>query len=642
LICVNQREILFIFKEKTMKKPVIFLLTASCLVALSLPSQAQDPINGSALTLTYVESSNGLANPTWEGGRTELEFADMNQDGYLDIISVGDHGNPLIQSGEQGIMVYFGDGQGNWSVGMTGELGYGGIAAGDVNNDGFMDVGYGIHHNYSGTDLGDQIFEVALGNGTGTSWTPWDDGLATNGEDWGMFSTDFADVDNDGDLDVGSISFGCCAGLHVYLNNMNGTWTQSWGVLENNSDMIFQFGDIDNDGNPDFVAAYQMGTAYFGDGEGGFIVNDQNLPAAGSLGRYGPSLGDVDGDGGLDLAFTNSNGGVFVYTFSEMLNAWVNFSGNLPATGPYEHTQLADMNMDGFIDLAAYGTGIFQLFLGDGTGNWATDATFTTGDPGSSQAFRVGGDFDHNGRPDMVLLEEEELSWFTYQNYLKCYKESSVPVLLSIQPVYPHGKELLRPGSVRFIDWVSTVPGSGRTSQVTSQVTLEYSTTGPAGPWTIIASNLPDNDRYQWMVPQENSADCYIRYTVSTGISGHSSITPEAFIITDGTIGIREDDGQDFEVQVWPNPAGSQLAIAPSLSPSPPAGGRDGVGAHGRWQISRIILTDLFGRKLSEFNNISSFPYLIDISGLNYGLYMLQMISEDGHSASAKFLKISD
>jgi hypothetical protein len=46
-----------------------------------------------------------------------------------------------------------------------------------------------------------------------------------------MFTTDFGDVNNDGKLDVGSISFGCCAGLHVYKNNGNGTWTQTFGLI---------------------------------------------------------------------------------------------------------------------------------------------------------------------------------------------------------------------------------------------------------------------------------------------------------------------------------------------------------------------------------------------------------------------------
>ncbi|MBU0616761.1 MAG: VCBS repeat-containing protein, partial [Planctomycetes bacterium] len=161
--------------------------------ALATPAVAQ---------LNYVDRSTGLNTPTMEGGDTELEFGDVDADGNVDIVSIGDHGSPYINSPQHGVMVWFGDGAGNWSVYQNGNFGYGGVALGDVNNDGLMDVGYGMHHNYSGNDFGNQILEVALGDGTGHNWIPWDNGLATNGETWGMFGTDFADVDNDGDLDL--------------------------------------------------------------------------------------------------------------------------------------------------------------------------------------------------------------------------------------------------------------------------------------------------------------------------------------------------------------------------------------------------------------------------------------------------------
>jgi hypothetical protein len=232
--------------------------------------------------LAYVDSSLGLQTPVMEGGRTELEFGDVNGDRHPDIVCIGDHGSPYINSGQHGVMVWFGDGAGQWSVFQYGDFGYGGVALGDVNNDGLMDVGYGMHHDYASGDFGDQLLEVALGDGTGMSWTPWDDGLATNGETWGMFGTDFADVDNDGDLDVGSISFGCCAGIHVYLNNGDGTWIQSFGFVGGNSDMVFVFGDVNGDGLADIAASHGDGTVYVGDGQGGFNLADDNLPGASS------------------------------------------------------------------------------------------------------------------------------------------------------------------------------------------------------------------------------------------------------------------------------------------------------------------------------------------------------------------------
>lgn len=477
-------------------------------------------IAGQKNQLTYVESSTGLNFPEWEGGMSELEFADIDLDGHVDFVSIGDHGSPGINSSEHGVMVYFGDGNGTWSVHMEGNFGYGGIAVGDINNDGFPDVGYGMHHDYSSNDFGDQLIEAALGDGTGLSWTPWDDGLATNGEDWGMFGTDFADIDVDGDLDLGSNSFGCCAGVHVYRNNMDGTWTQTFGWLGGNSDMRFVFGDLNNDGYPDFISANSNGAVYLGDGTGNFTPAGGNLPGPS---YRGPSIGDIDNDGDRDLAMVTTS--LEVWGWDEPTGQWVDYTGNLPAGGGYEETQLFDMNVDGFIDLAAFGNSQFTLWLGDGTGNWTEAAQFNTPQSGDCHAFRVGGDVDHNGYPDIILLAEQG-TWWNYQNHLHCYKESSTASDLTSFPVFPGGLEVFHQHSVQFIDWLSAVPGN-----VPSWIRLEYSTSGNAGPWSVIADSLPNSGRYQWTVPQASSTECFIRITAYTQSDEVSSVTPQPFTI---------------------------------------------------------------------------------------------------------------
>jgi len=59
-------------------------------------------------------------------------------------------------------MVWLGDGGNTWTVHQVGDFGYGGIEAGDLNLDGFLDVVWGIHHDYSGVPgFGDTLLGAA-------------------------------------------------------------------------------------------------------------------------------------------------------------------------------------------------------------------------------------------------------------------------------------------------------------------------------------------------------------------------------------------------------------------------------------------------------------------------------------------------
>lgn len=510
---------------------------------------ALSPILYSQNQLTYIESSQGLGTPALEGGRTELEFADVNGDGHLDILSIGDHGSPYINTQQHGVMVWFGDGEGNWSVFQYGNFGYGGIAVGDVNNDGLLDVGYGMHHNYSSNDLGDQLLEVALGDGSGMFWTPWDDGLATNGETWGMFGTDFADINNDGDLDIGSNSFGCCAGVHVYANNMDGAWTQAFGFTGGNSTNDFVFGDINNDGFPDFAVAHQSGTVYMNDGMGNFSLAQGNLPSGGSLGHRGPDLGDVDNDGRDELSFCNSNGGVEVWKWAPG-NNWTSISNGLPASGGYEATQIYDMDMDGFADVTAFGNGAVTVWKGHGAGNWTQIANFTLPSPGRFKAFRIDGDADHNGYPDIALVDEEG-SFFNYQNHLRFFKESSPKDSLTIKPVAPGPNRYWHVNSIQAIKWISGVPVGD-----TSWVKLEISRNDSSGPWYLLADSLPNNGHYQWQVLDSLASNeyCRIRYTVYNGMDSAAALTPTGFYIGPVTVKLTDSGNQPLQgFQLFPN-----------------------------------------------------------------------------------------
>jgi hypothetical protein len=575
--------------------------------------QAQNPGNS---TLNYTRLTSGLNVPTFEGGRTDFAMSDINDDGHVDLLSIGDHGNPLINSTQQGLLVWFNDGQGNFTLHMQGYFGYGGIAVGDVNNDGLKDIGYGMHHNYSQTNFGNQLIEVALGDGTGMNWSPYDQGLATNGETWGMFGTDLGDVNNDGLLDLVSIGFGSGPGFHVYLNQGDGSWVPSFGLLGNNSDFVIQFADLNNDGYLDFIAGHALGTAYFGDGSGNFVKNDSGLPLYGEFTpRYGISVGDINNNGSAGLAFVNTNGGVEVYEFDNAGNSWISLSGNLPSSGSFERTQLFDMNADGFMDVMAFGSQTFQLWLGDGNGNWIADATFQTDvDPGSARAFRAGGDLDKNGYGDIVILSNEKTGFVSWQNRLYVYAENSIPDSLWIIGLYPKGNENFFPGSVRFIQWASAVP-----DEEPSKVKIEVSAFGPDGPWWLVADSLPDNGKYQWTVPDFGSDNCYLKLTVTTESDSNTNIILVPFtIFGEPTAAGKEPDCIGGVPFLFPNPGDGQVTI----------NNVENVKRIKFYNSSGILMM----RKDEPGNTINT-------DSLPPGLYVFQIITQSGKVVHGKWVK---
>ena len=602
-----------------MKKYLLFPSILSIVVFLfSFTNKSADP----PALITYIESSSGLQTMNLDGGRTEIEIADINLDGHLDFLSIGDHGSPFVNTQEHGVMVWFGNGSGsNWGLFQNGNFGYGGIAVGDVNNDGIPDIGYGMHHNYSSNDFGDQLIEAALGDGTGMNWTPWDDSLGTQGETYGMFSTDFGDIDNDGFLDIGVVSFGCCNGLRVYKNMEVGKWRSTFTVTGGNTAMDFVFGDMDNDGNLDFAVAHNAGTPYFGNGTGGFVLKHNNLPAPGNSGFRGVSLGDVNGDGAKDLAFIESaspnNGKLNVWKWNIETQAWENLSGNLPTLSSYAATALYDMNMDGFTDLVVFGSGQVTIWAGNGGTNWNQIANFTGfTSPGGYSDMTIG-DADHNGFADIIIEASQSCGTFCTRNIIKFFKETTSFSTLSITPVFPRGYERFRNNSVKFIDWISAA-----TQGQTTKVKLEFSSTGNSGPWTSIADSLPNNGRYQWRVPASvNSSNCFIRYTAFViGGSTATGINPNPFIVGN-LVGINNSSNEmpnEFRLyQNYPNPFNPVTKIRFSI---PNVETRHGVSL----QVYNVL-----GREIATLVNEQLKPGVHEVQwdGTNYpcGVYFYQL-----------------
>ena len=477
--------------------------------------------------VTLIPKSTGLDTPEKEGGSTEIELADINNDGHLDIICVGDHGSPFVNSNQHGIMVWLGDGEGTWSVIQVGNFGYGGIEAGDLNLDGYLDIVWGVHHNWGELGFGDTLIGAALGDGTASNWVGWAEGLGTGGEDWGMFSTDLADFDCNGLLDIISMSFGCCNGYHCYENHGDGTWSHKWSLTDGNVYYNLEVGDFNADGYPDFVGTRWGTYVFFGDGTFDFTMNQDGLPG----GNYnGVDCGDMNNDGCDDLVFGPGSLGVKCYKFDKQNNKWISASNGLPDSGSY-YAQFGDINGDGFLDIISYDEPVGTVFLGDGNGNWESDATFAMTSPGYYSAFVVDGDFDHDGREDIVI-QAEQGSWPSYQNVLRAFSPWLEPTELTALLSMPHGGETFRSGAIRSIRWLSAIPPS----QEDSSVKIQVSTDGESGPWRTIASNLPNNGCYQWLVDAGGTENCRIKLIATTSSESAIDISDSDFTIIGYTV----------------------------------------------------------------------------------------------------------
>ena len=580
----------------------VFLLS---FISYTTPALAQ--------SLSFSIDSACFNALTLESGRTQVRFADINQDGHLDVVTIGDHGSPYISGNQHGITVFFGNGTGTgWNLYQVGGFGYGGCAVGDINNDGNQDVAYAMHHNYGGAG-GSKLIEAQIGDGSGMNWTPYDGGLATGGETYGMCGTDLGDMNNDGYLDIASKSMACCNGVHVYKNLGTGNWQQTFSAGQGGGSANFlQFGDLNNDGNLDLVVAQEFGSPYFGNGNGSFVMNDNNLPPITSAydSYQDVSLGDIDNDGDDDFAFAYSvysPNGVFVYKWNTGTMQWDNASNGLPSGVNCAIARLADMDMDGFLDLVTINVRTLQVWKGNGGTSWTNILSDTL--PSSFQGVRdiALGDVDHNGKTDILLWASFQTSMFTSQNKLWLFKQNALPSALNITLLNPNGYECFPNNAVRFINWISAVPNNN-----SSSVKIEYSTTGSSGPWILIAAAAPNNGTYQWNVPSSvNSSNCFIRLTATDYITLATATTVNAdpFSIGCSSLTGSSEVAEGNHNSVFPNPMSTTATIYSAMNDC------------------SINLFDIAGKSVGAFSNVNQFPFTIERGSLASGIYILELSS---------------
>ena len=219
------------------------------------------------------------------------------------------------------------------------------------------------------------------------------------------------DLDGDGDLDVVYGTLLYAPQNRLYLNDGKGAFADATTQLPSDNDdtLALVLGDVDGDGDLDIVVGNSpsQNRLYINNGVGTFAdATAAQMPIDADSTRA-LALGDVDGDGDLDLVLGNSGQQCRVYqnngvgTFADISAAAMPTNVDLTAS-----VTLGDVDGDGDLDIAIGNVGLQpqdRLYINNGTGTF-TDVT-SAQLPQATDATRdiAFGDVDDDGDLDMVL-----------------------------------------------------------------------------------------------------------------------------------------------------------------------------------------------------------------------------------------------
>ena len=404
------------------------LLGATLAMAPAAPTAPPGRAADVKLMFTDVTEAAGLAvEHRFDGSVSDIGMAawasggiaagDVDGDGFVDLILVrADAGQPvLLMNLRDGTFAQPQPiaGLDRWAAGAT---------LADYTGDGWLDLISG--------NVGSGRPQFLTG-GAGARFVDTGAG-ATVRTAKNTFSTSLADIDGDGDLDLAMTHWdlNCrdgCAGDHIWQNDGDGVFRiadPQWRLPGYEEDYSFtpNFADINSDGWPDLLVAADLRTSrvFLNDlGRGWVEATDRDVIT--DKNGMGAAVGDYDNDGDLDWFVTsiwyeaNSNSGNRLYSnHGDGVFSDVTTKARVRDGGWGWGACFADFDNDGWLDIFhtngwfTYGTDRSKLFMNLGGRFRERAARHGIVDERSGRAVACF-DYDRDGDTDILVGNHNDL-----------------------------------------------------------------------------------------------------------------------------------------------------------------------------------------------------------------------------------------